>query len=222
MKTILIALLLTLSLLLVGCGTTLSGLIDRDEPEESPGRGDVSAGHENTTDSQENTDNNDNTDQNEHPDGNDGSQEGSEDVSVFPFSFIAQDLHGNTVTEADIGDREIFFVHFWATWCPPCIAEMPELGEIVEMYSDRVGFFGLLDDYDTSRDVALSIKESSNASFLNVDAHNEDLRDLLGLVQSGFVPTTILIDSDGNIIGRQIIGAFGLGYADFIEAALQR
>ena len=141
---------------------------------------------------------------------------------TFPFQFTAQDLYGNTVTEADLGDKEVFFVHYWATWCPPCIAEMPEIGQIVEQYSDRVGFIGLLDDYDTSRDIAVQIKESSNAMFLNVDAYNPDLRDLVMMAQSGYVPTTVIIDRNGNMIGDQIIGAFGLGYATFLDAALGR
>jgi len=146
----------------------------------------------------------------------------SPEASSFPFRFTAQDLYGDTVTEAALGDKEIFFVHLWATWCPPCIAEMPELGQVVEMYSDRVGFFGLLLDYDTDRDAALRIKESSGANFLNVDANLPDFRELMRLVESGFVPTTILIDREGNVIGDQIIGARGLGYAVDLDAALNR
>jgi len=143
-------------------------------------------------------------------------------VSYFPVKFSTLDLSGNTVTEESLGKKEIFFVHYWATWCPPCIREMPELGEIVQKYSDRVGFIGLLDDYDTSRDIAVEIKNASGASFLNVDAYIDEFRGLTRLLDSGYVPTTVIIDSNGNMIGDQIIGAYGLGYAQFIESALNR
>jgi len=34
----------------------------------------------------------------------------------FPFSFSSVDLHGNTVTEDDIGKKEFFFAYLWAVW----------------------------------------------------------------------------------------------------------
>ena len=139
---------------------------------------------------------------------------------IFPYKFTAQDLYGNAVTEESLGEKEVFFVHYWGTWCPPCLAEMPELGKVVQKYGDRVGFIGLLDDYSTNRAGAVRIKEETGADFINVDATHKDLRAVLKLVESGYVPTSVLIGKDGKIIGEQIIGAHGSGYADFIEAAL--
>ena len=55
-----------------------------------------------------------------------------------------------------------------------------------------------------------------------VDANNKDLQTLLKKVQSGYVPTTILIDSKGNVIGEQIIGAYGNGYGALIDKALKK
>ena len=34
----------------------------------------------------------------------------------FPFSFSSVDLHGNTVTEEDLGEKEFFFAYLWAVW----------------------------------------------------------------------------------------------------------
>ena len=139
---------------------------------------------------------------------------------AFPYKFSTQDLYGNTVTEASLGEKELFFVHYWATWCGPCINEMPDLGKIVEKYGDRVGFIALLDDYSTSKAAAIRITESSGVAFTMVDARQKDFQTLLGMVQSGYVPTTILIGSDGKIIGDQIIGSYGSGYGKFIDSAL--
>jgi len=126
------------------------------------------------------------------------------------------------VTEQSLGEKEVFFVHFWATWCGPCINEMPEIAKVVEKYGDRVGFIALLDDYSTATAAAIRITESSGVSFTMVDARLPDFKTLLGMVQSGYVPTSIIIDSDGKVIGGQIIGAYGGGYGDFIDAALDR
>ena len=44
-------------------------------------------------------------------------------------SFTAKDLDGNTVTEEIFAEKDLTVVNIWGTFCPPCIAEMPELGE---------------------------------------------------------------------------------------------
>jgi len=37
-------------------------------------------------------------------------------VSSFPFKFTVEDLYGEVITDASLGDKDIFFVHYWATW----------------------------------------------------------------------------------------------------------
>ena len=141
---------------------------------------------------------------------------------AFPYKFSAEDLYGNTVTEESLGEKELFFVHYWATWCGPCVREMPDLAMVAEKYGDRVGFFALLDDYGTARETALQIAESSGISFIMVDAKTKELQSLLKKVQSGYIPTTILIDSDGNMVGEQLVGSYGSGYGTYIDDALKK
>jgi thiol-disulfide isomerase/thioredoxin len=138
----------------------------------------------------------------------------------FPYAFSAQDINGIVVTEKSLGEKELFFVHYWATWCGPCVREMPDLAAIARKYGDRVGFIALLDDYN-SRNTAIQITKRAGVSFTMVDARHKDFQKLLQMVQSGYVPTTILIDKNGRIIGEQIIGAYGRSYGDFIERALK-
>ena len=44
-------------------------------------------------------------------------------------AFIAKDLQGNEITESIFAEKDLTVVNIWGTFCPPCIAEMPELGE---------------------------------------------------------------------------------------------
>lgn len=142
--------------------------------------------------------------------------------NVFPFEFVAQDIYGNTVTEDSLGEKELFFIHYWGTWCPPCINEMPEMAEIVKEYGDRVGFIGLVDDYSSNASGARKIMDDSGVpqSFFNVDADNGDLAELLKMVQSGYVPTTVIIDRNGNQVGEVLVGAYGRAYGEEIDMRL--
>ena len=138
----------------------------------------------------------------------------------FPYTFSAEDIYGKPVTEKSLGEKEIFFVHYFATWCPPCVREMPDLASIAKKYGNRVGFIGLLDDFSSNKTAAIRLAESSGVPFIMVDAEHRDFRNLLKMVDSGYVPTSILIGRDGKPVGEQIVGAYGLKYANFLDKAL--
>jgi len=140
----------------------------------------------------------------------------------FPFSFSVHDLYGNTVTEESMGEKQLFFVHLWATWCPPCIAEMPDLAIVAWEYGDRVGFIGLLDDFGNNPDGAINILESSNKPdfFITVDANDAQFSELLALVHTGYVPTTVIFTSDGDMF-EPLIGAYFEAYAVILDAILE-
>ena len=50
--------------------------------------------------------------------------------------FTLTDLEGNSVTLSDFRDK-VVFINFWATWCPPCRAEMPEIEAIYQEYQNK-------------------------------------------------------------------------------------
>ena len=141
----------------------------------------------------------------------------------FPFAFTTEDLYGNTVTEESIGEREIFFIHYWATWCSPCLDEMPELAEIAKAYGDRVGFIGLIDDYSSNLSGAKSIAESAGipASFIMTDGESEDMRKVRAVVHTGYVPSTVIVDVNGKMMGSSLIGAYGEEYATILDSFLE-
>lgn len=54
----------------------------------------------------------------------------------------ALDLDGRRWTLAD-GEERLIWVNFWATWCPPCRAEMPMMQRLAEAYGDRLLVLGV-------------------------------------------------------------------------------
>ena len=139
----------------------------------------------------------------------------------FPFAFITEDVYGNQITEANLGEYEAFFVYFWTTWCPSCVAAMPDLAQLAHDYAGRVGFVSLLGDFNSASDIAIRIKEEAGVYFTTVDANMEALQELRAMLNSGFVPTSVIIGRDGEMIGEPIVGSSVPRFSAAIENALQ-
>lgn len=134
-------------------------------------------------------------------------------------AFIAKDLQGNEITESIFAEKDLTVVNIWGTFCPPCIAEMPELGEWAKEMPDNVQLVGLIvdiqGDNDTEHhDLAVMITEKAGAEFTQIIA-NEDLSDITRWVVG--VPTTLFVDKEGTIVGEAIVGADVDGYKSFVE-----
>ncbi|MCL2698082.1 MAG: TlpA family protein disulfide reductase [Oscillospiraceae bacterium] len=137
---------------------------------------------------------------------------------MLPYEFSATDLYGNTVTQETLGEKQVFFVHLWATWCGPCVRGMPDLAEAAQTYGDSVGFLGLVSDYDSNLDGAISIIESAGMpdSFIMIDANEPSAAHLREMVRTGFVPATVLITID-NLSPEPLTGR---NYAELLDEVL--
>lgn len=139
----------------------------------------------------------------------------------FP-SFSTQDLAGNAVTEDIFAQKDFTVVNFWGTFCGPCINEMPELGEWAREMPENVQIIGIVTDVmlgdETGADKALKILDKAQADFTNL-LMDEALNAYCASVIVG-VPTTILVNREGVIVGDQIVGAYVDGYKQAVETAL--
>jgi thiol-disulfide isomerase/thioredoxin len=141
---------------------------------------------------------------------------------LFPFSFDAEDLQGNRVTQHSLGEKELYFVYYWTTGCWGCVEGLPDLARLANEFGSRVGFLSVLGDYSTERNRALQVTQDAGVPFITIDAMHPDLRNLMPLLDSGFVPTTVLIGADGRGIGNQMIGGDYNSYKQAIENALMQ
>ena len=137
-------------------------------------------------------------------------------------SFTAKDLDGNTVTEDIFGEKDLTVVNIWGTFCSPCVAEMPELGEWAASMPDNVQIVGLIADIsgdeDTKHhDLAVAITEKAGAQFTHIIA-NADFEPVMRWVVG--VPTTLCVDKEGNLVGEPSVGAYVDGYKTFVEEYL--
>lgn len=132
-------------------------------------------------------------------------------------TFEGQDIEGNTITSDIFGQSKLTMINVWATYCNPCLSEMPELGELAGEYEDsQFQLIGIISDVmeevqgvdaekaEKAREEAKSLIEMTGADYphllLNASLYNALLTDVTA------VPTTFFIDQEGNVLG-QVVGA---------------
>ena len=62
-----------------------------------------------------------------------------------------RDITGKPLSKANWAGK-VVLVNFWATWCPPCREEIPELIELQKLYGDRLEIIGISEDDDPPED----------------------------------------------------------------------
>lgn len=124
------------------------------------------------------------------------------DASMSNLDVTTAD--GGTFTSADLAEYKLTMVNIWATWCSPCVEEMPELEKLHGKLPDGVNLISVCDDAES--DLAL-VAEIANKTGIQypVLVPNESLRDSLLNTVTAF-PTTIFVDSEGNVVGAPIVG----------------
>lgn len=139
----------------------------------------------------------------------DAQQTDTNQSKVFPaIDFTLTDQYGIEHTLSDYKDK-VVFLNFWATWCPPCIKEMPDIERIFIEYGknqEDVIILGVAnpssDQYpnnaDGSKDEIIAFLDENEFTFPVVF---DETGDLLREYAIRAFPTTFLIDKDGNIYG---------------------
>lgn len=128
-------------------------------------------------------------------------------------AFSTTDLEGNTLDQSILADYDLTMVNVWATFCGPCINEMPDLGELAAEYADKgVQIIGLVSDTMDS-DGAISDSQVETAKEIVAETgadyrHLLPSDDLLGILSQIYaVPTTFFVDSEGVQVGDAIVTA---------------
>lgn len=142
--------------------------------------------------------------------------------------FTAADLQGNAVDQTVLKDCKLTMVNVWATYCSPCISEMPDLGTIAQEYAERgVQVIGLVSDAqnadgtvsDSQVQLAADIVAETGADYLHL-VPDASLSGLLGQITA--VPTTFFVDEAGNQVGGTYLGARSLyDWTDVIDQLLE-
>ncbi len=133
----------------------------------------------------------------------------SEKKNVTPaFDFTLTDQYGNKHKLSDYKGK-VVFLNFWATWCPPCKKEMPDIEELYNKYNlnqDEVVFLGVANPKSVEYPRNQDVEKEEIKSFLEDNKYTfPTLFDETGEVFRNYnisaFPTTFMIDKEGNIVG---------------------
>ncbi|MBA7628305.1 Thiol-disulfide oxidoreductase ResA [subsurface metagenome] len=115
-------------------------------------------------------------------------------VGELAPAFTLTDLRGKQVSLNDFQGKTVI-LNFWATWCPPCRAEMPEIEALYQEYKDRGVVIIGVDIQETEQEVRQFVQENGYSWTF--------LLDTSGRVAANYkivaLPTTFFLDTEGLI-----------------------
>jgi thiol-disulfide isomerase/thioredoxin len=114
-------------------------------------------------------------------------------------AFIARDLDGREVSTASLRGK-VVLINFWATWCPPCRAEIPELVALQEKYKDRLQIIGISED-EVSPDVVKHFAAEHKMNYPIVMTSPE-LERMFPRVSA--LPTSFIVDRQSRVVQKHV------------------
>lgn len=118
-------------------------------------------------------------------------------ISIQAYGFQFTDINGKNHALTDYKGRWVL-VNFWATWCPPCLKEIPDLVSLYESRKDLMVIGVAIDEDDPS--LVLEFAESMSISYPTVIG---DRRVAAQIDEISFLPSTYLYDPAGNPAARK-------------------
>lgn len=114
-----------------------------------------------------------------------------EKVVIGNYNWELVDFSGNRLN-FNAFEEKVTVVNFWATWCAPCVAEMPGFQNLYDEYGDRVSFLFVANDEKAKVQKFIEKRDYTFPVYFQVSQAPREL-------QSSSLPTTYFIDREGKI-----------------------
>ena len=132
----------------------------------------------------------------------------SEDMKVSTIDFESNmlqfsDLDNNIFTIQDFKGKNLF-INYWATWCNPCLAEMPYMAELYENYKgqdDLIFLYLSREKLDTIKNYIPKDESLKNLPIYKIVTDDE-------FFATSGIPTTFIINSKGEVVVKDVGSAF--------------
>jgi peroxiredoxin len=124
-------------------------------------------------------------------------------VGSMAPDFPARDINGHAVKLSALRGK-VVLLDFWATWCPPCRVEVPNLLEIYRKFKDK-NFVLISVSLDRDLQAARQFIADKEMGWVHI-VDQEAGRDIAEKYQIEYIPSTFIISSSGKIAASQLRG----------------
>lgn len=143
----------------------------------------------------------------------------------LPVFFQGQDIEGNEVSSEIFSESKLTMLNVWATYCNPCLQEMPDLGELAEEY-DAAEFqvIGIISDVQEGAEeetlsTARELIEQTGADYSHLLLNESIYKALLTEVTA--VPTTFFLNENGMVLDTVVGSMEKTAWEEKINALLE-
>ena len=127
-----------------------------------------------------------------------------EEAPPMPLETV-RDAAGAETTLAALSEGQVTLVNLWATWCAPCITEMPTIGALAQEYEGRLNVVAVsVDGVAKEADARTQLAELTDGA---LDFYIEPSRGVLFSMRAAGMPVTVLYGRDGRELARLVGGA---------------
>lgn len=145
-----------------------------------------------------------------------------EETAPIFITFEGTDLDGNTVSQEIFTQSKLTMVNVWATYCNPCLNEMPGLGELAAEYDEaEFQIIGIVSDVWEGEEQTLveSLVQETGADYPHLLANDSISQAILSSVSG--VPTTFFFDGEGAYLGGVVGSAEKSAWEEIIHGLLE-
>src|SRR5277367_3523418 len=114
--------------------------------------------------------------------------------------FLAHDLDGQIVSTAALKGK-VVLINFWATWCPPCREEIPELVKLQAAYKDQLQIIGVSEDEDVPPELVKNFARTMHVNYPILIVSRELEMEFGGIPA---LPTSFLVNKDGGVVQKHV------------------
>ena len=125
-------------------------------------------------------------------------KEGVKEIPDADTNFSFTDASGKTTSTAGLKGK-VVFINFWASWCPPCLAEMPSMDALYKKFKDDDRFVFIFINEEEDKTKAIKYLEKNNYTMpMYSSTGNVPIE-----IYSGSLPTTIVLDREGKVVFKK-------------------